>query len=402
VGLPEPGRPGRAAGIIRDLTGRGVTLRADGDALRVSPRSGLTPDDVALLRQHKAGILRTLDGRLRGLQAQYNRLLARFNRAETYFADPTISGEEERGHVPVVERFTFLSTGLVAEFLCSDIGASKPRETASSARRTIARRDLRKLVNDGVLRSFQLPKGRGGPEYVYCPAGTRVPANAAFVPHLLATARLALTIRAACALSREAPRSFDFLTEYECGRKARRNEMRPDLVFCVGNEKGCGLYLAEVDLATEPMSAMDKRRASIFRKLDWYSTLPNDEITRYCEAFKRNFTGFEESTRFDLRNSEEPSAARTRFVQSYRDLLELDAAEVEALGRLPGTRPSTGFQAGSPAHEARPFMRMWGLDSFAHFREIVNFRLANHLPPEEALPEVPGPRQGELARGAQG
>jgi hypothetical protein len=96
--------------------------------------------------------------------------------------------------------------------------------------------------------------------------------------------------------------------------------------------------------------------------------------------------GFEESTRFDLRNSEERSAARARLVQGYRDLLKLDAAEVEALGRLPGTLTFTYMDVpGAPAHERRPFMNTWGLDSLAHFKEIVKFRLANHLTPEETL-----------------
>lgn len=95
---------------------------------------------------------------------------------------------------------------------------------------------------------------------------------------------------------------------------------------------------------------------------------------------------FEESTRFDLRNGEERSAARARLVRGYLDLLKLDAAEVEALGRLPGTRPFSDMHVPvSPTHEARPFMGSWGYDSLAHFRETVKFRLAKHLPPEEAL-----------------
>ncbi|MHC4250847.1 MAG: HEAT repeat domain-containing protein [Planctomycetota bacterium] len=91
---------------------------------------------------------------------------------------------------------------------------------------------------------------------------------------------------------------------------------------------------------------------------------------------------FEESARFDLRNSIERSAVRARLVQGYRDLLKLDAAEVEALGRLPGIGPFTDFRV---PEEARPFMGSWGLDSLVHFKEIVKFRLANHLTPEETL-----------------
>lgn len=92
--------------IIRDLTGRGVTLRADGDALRVSPKSALTPDDVVLLREQKADILRALDARLCRLQAEYGHALARWSKAEAYFADPTVPDCEKRRHAPSVDELS--------------------------------------------------------------------------------------------------------------------------------------------------------------------------------------------------------------------------------------------------------------------------------------------------------
>jgi hypothetical protein len=46
--------------VISDLRARGVTLVADGDTLRCRPASTLTESDLALLRAHKAEVLRAL------------------------------------------------------------------------------------------------------------------------------------------------------------------------------------------------------------------------------------------------------------------------------------------------------------------------------------------------------
>lgn len=51
-----------ASEILQDLTARGVTLQADGDALRFTPRHALTPELLERLREHKAEILRLLAG----------------------------------------------------------------------------------------------------------------------------------------------------------------------------------------------------------------------------------------------------------------------------------------------------------------------------------------------------
>lgn len=59
-----------------------------------------------------------------------------------------------------------------------------------------------------------------------------------------------------------------------------------------------------------------------------------------------------------------------RVLKSYRGLLKLDAAQVQALRRR---------------HGAKPFLREWRLGSVASFREIVKFRVADCLLPKEAL-----------------
>lgn len=49
-----------AGELLVELFRRGVTVKADGDTLRFSPRSRVTPEMVEQLRQHKAAILKTL------------------------------------------------------------------------------------------------------------------------------------------------------------------------------------------------------------------------------------------------------------------------------------------------------------------------------------------------------
>ena len=54
----------------------------------------------------------------------------------------------QRSILSDLERFGFLSTSLVAEFHYADIGAKNTdKAAAGKARRTVARRDLNKLVD---------------------------------------------------------------------------------------------------------------------------------------------------------------------------------------------------------------------------------------------------------------
>lgn len=46
-----------AQALVEQFRARGVTLRPDGDLLRFRPKSALTPEDLALLRQRKPEIL---------------------------------------------------------------------------------------------------------------------------------------------------------------------------------------------------------------------------------------------------------------------------------------------------------------------------------------------------------
>jgi hypothetical protein len=46
--------------LVANLRARGVTLKPDGDKLRVRPSSRLTPDELAALREHKADVLALL------------------------------------------------------------------------------------------------------------------------------------------------------------------------------------------------------------------------------------------------------------------------------------------------------------------------------------------------------
>ena len=46
--------------LIADLRGRGVTLVPDGEYLRCRPKSALTPEDLEILKAHKAKVLATL------------------------------------------------------------------------------------------------------------------------------------------------------------------------------------------------------------------------------------------------------------------------------------------------------------------------------------------------------
>jgi hypothetical protein len=50
----------RVADLLAELSRRGITLRPAGPHLGVSPRSALTPDLLARIREHKAEILTTL------------------------------------------------------------------------------------------------------------------------------------------------------------------------------------------------------------------------------------------------------------------------------------------------------------------------------------------------------
>jgi hypothetical protein len=45
------------ADLLTDLNVRGIQVEANGDKLRINPRSRLTPLDLALLRQHKPILL---------------------------------------------------------------------------------------------------------------------------------------------------------------------------------------------------------------------------------------------------------------------------------------------------------------------------------------------------------
>lgn len=49
-----------AAALVADLRARGVTLRPDGDRLRVRPAEALTPQELETLRRHKAEVLALL------------------------------------------------------------------------------------------------------------------------------------------------------------------------------------------------------------------------------------------------------------------------------------------------------------------------------------------------------
>ena len=49
-----------AADLVRELHGRGVILRRDGQMLRVKPTSKITAAELAHLTEHKAEILRLL------------------------------------------------------------------------------------------------------------------------------------------------------------------------------------------------------------------------------------------------------------------------------------------------------------------------------------------------------
>jgi hypothetical protein len=46
--------------LVQALRARGVTLRADGDRLKVRPASAVTPDEVEALKRHKAEVLALL------------------------------------------------------------------------------------------------------------------------------------------------------------------------------------------------------------------------------------------------------------------------------------------------------------------------------------------------------
>lgn len=66
----EPTDPGIA--ILADLALLGMTARVDGDALRVGPRSKLTPELAARIRQHKAEVIEALRRqRVRSVGAKY-------------------------------------------------------------------------------------------------------------------------------------------------------------------------------------------------------------------------------------------------------------------------------------------------------------------------------------------
>ena len=51
-----------AAALMTDFAARGVTLAADGDRLRFTPRSAVTGDDLAALRKYKGELLAMLAG----------------------------------------------------------------------------------------------------------------------------------------------------------------------------------------------------------------------------------------------------------------------------------------------------------------------------------------------------
>jgi hypothetical protein len=46
--------------LVQALRARGVTLRVDGDRLKVRPASAVTPDEVEALKRHKAEVLALL------------------------------------------------------------------------------------------------------------------------------------------------------------------------------------------------------------------------------------------------------------------------------------------------------------------------------------------------------
>ncbi len=60
----------------------------------------------------------------------------------------------------------------------------------------------------------------------------------------------------------------------------------------------------------------------------------------------------------------------TKMSNGYRDLLKLDAPQIETL---------------RSRHKTKPFLGTWRFDSLQDFREIVKFKIAGCLPPKEAL-----------------
>src|SRR5262249_26541582 len=52
-----------AAALIETFQSRGLSIRADGDSIKVSPSSALTDDDRQAIRSHKAGLLDLLSRR---------------------------------------------------------------------------------------------------------------------------------------------------------------------------------------------------------------------------------------------------------------------------------------------------------------------------------------------------
>lgn len=224
-----------------------------------------------------------------------------------------------------VRDLIYLSTSLVRDF---HVGAG----SGATASR-LARRMLGHLTNNGILKCFSMRKNKGAPENVYALAETKVPRDLLFLPHRLAVNRFTMNLRSACVLPREDEYSFDFLLEHDLFRKrtARDDDKRPDLVFTVASSQGRGIYLAELDLANEPLRSTDRKRASICRKLEWYAGLPDDELDRYREAFGYNFRGFR------------AIVVTTRPASIIRTCGQVNTGDVVGVADLKDIRPETAM-----------------------------------------------------------